>query len=376
MNTFNMTVNSMPSTVIGFGGENGVTEVVCDFSAWASEFGEGDISLVIRRSMDIDPYPAVLTVDGTTAVWVITDIETSYKGTGEAQWIYTVGEQVKKSAVFGFCVNRSLNSPTIETPDAIRTWFDDLVALGTDIHEVANSVYEATGHYPKIEDGYWYVWDVQNEDWVSTGVKAQGEQGLPGEDGVGIASTVLNADYTLTITLTDGTSYTTSPIRGEPGRQGDNGEDGFSPTANVVKVGDTATITITDKNGTTTATVTDGSGGSGSSDYSDLTNKPKINNVELSGNKTTSDLGLFSGNYNELTNKPTLFSGNYNDLSNKPTLSTVATSGSYNDLSGKPTIPTTASDIGAMDASAYTTETWTFTLSDNATVTKKVVVEA
>lgn len=33
-------------------------------------------------------------------------------------------------------------------------------------------------------------------------------------------------------------------------------------------------------------------GGSGTSDYSDLTNKPKINNVELSGNKSLSDLGI------------------------------------------------------------------------------------
>ena len=33
-------------------------------------------------------------------------------------------------------------------------------------------------------------------------------------------------------------------------------------------------------------------GGSGTSDYSDLTNKPKINNVELSGNKSSSDLGI------------------------------------------------------------------------------------
>ena len=32
--------------------------------------------------------------------------------------------------------------------------------------------------------------------------------------------------------------------------------------------------------------------GGGSSNYNDLTNKPKINNVELIGNKTTSDLGL------------------------------------------------------------------------------------
>lgn len=35
-----------------------------------------------------------------------------------------------------------------------------------------------------------------------------------------------------------------------------------------------------------------GSSGGGSSSYIDLTNKPKINNVTLVGNKTTADLGL------------------------------------------------------------------------------------
>lgn len=37
-----------------------------------------------------------------------------------------------------------------------------------------------------------------------------------------------------------------------------------------------------------------GGGGGGSTDYADLNNKPKINNVELSGNKSPSDLGLAS----------------------------------------------------------------------------------
>lgn len=35
-----------------------------------------------------------------------------------------------------------------------------------------------------------------------------------------------------------------------------------------------------------------GGGGTGSSNYNDLSNKPKINNVTLSGNKTAADLGL------------------------------------------------------------------------------------
>lgn len=35
-----------------------------------------------------------------------------------------------------------------------------------------------------------------------------------------------------------------------------------------------------------------GGGGGGTSDYTDLTNKPKINGVTLNGNKSTSDLGI------------------------------------------------------------------------------------
>lgn len=35
-----------------------------------------------------------------------------------------------------------------------------------------------------------------------------------------------------------------------------------------------------------------GGGGGGTSDYTDLTNKPKINNVTLAGNKSLNDLGI------------------------------------------------------------------------------------
>ena len=39
---------------------------------------------------------------------------------------------------------------------------------------------------------------------------------------------------------------------------------------------------------------TGGSGGGGSTDYADLSNKPSINSVSLSGNKTSADLSLVS----------------------------------------------------------------------------------
>lgn len=43
---------------------------------------------------------------------------------------------------------------------------------------------------------------------------------MDGLDGVGIAGAVLNDDYTLTLTFSDGMSYTTPSIRGEPGEPG------------------------------------------------------------------------------------------------------------------------------------------------------------
>ena len=53
-------------------------------------------------------------------------------------------------------------------------------------------------------------------------------------------------------------------------------------------------------------TIQGGSGGT--TDYDQLENRPQINNVTLTGNKSLSDLGItnFSGNYNDLSNKPTI----------------------------------------------------------------------
>lgn len=51
-------------------------------------------------------------------------------------------------------------------------------------------------------------------------------------------------------------------------------------------------------------TIEGGGGGTGGTyNYSELNNKPTINNVELNGNKTTADLNI---SYNDLKNKPTI----------------------------------------------------------------------
>lgn len=68
--------------------------------------------------------------------------------------------------------------------------------------------------YRRTENGWSYIGDLS------------GKQGIKGDTGNGIASTVLNQDYTLTINYTDGTSYTTASIRGAQGQQGVKGDTG------------------------------------------------------------------------------------------------------------------------------------------------------
>lgn len=54
--------------------------------------------------------------------------------------------------------------------------------------------------------------------------------GVRGADGVGIDNIKFNADYTMTITLTDGTTYTSPVLRGETGPQGPQGPAGENST--------------------------------------------------------------------------------------------------------------------------------------------------
>lgn len=117
-----------------------------------------------------------------------------------------------------------------------------------------------------------------------------GLKGEKGDVGNGINNITLNSDYTLTINYTDGTSYTTTSVRGEKGEKGDKGNaftysdftpeqlaslkgekgdkgtDGHSPIMTASKSGKITTIAV---DGTTIATINDGNDGQDGSDGND-----------------------------------------------------------------------------------------------------------
>lgn len=110
-------------------------------------------------------------------------------------------------------------------------WIDKVddvdINSAEDINQVAHAVIELeeSGGNPG-ENGATFTPNVSAEGVISW----TNDQELPnpepvnikGNDGNGIASAVLNADYTLTLTFTDGTSYTTSSIRGAKGADGES----------------------------------------------------------------------------------------------------------------------------------------------------------
>lgn len=160
----------------------------------------------------------------------------------------------------------------------------------------------------------------------------------------------------------------------------DKGEIVYTSDTNTLKVGDGINRYVD------LPTIA-GGGGGGTDNYNELLNKPQINGTTLSGNKTSSDLGLATSaqgtladtalqpgdNISELVNDSGFITGiNSSDVTSAlgytpvdpSDLSTVATTGNYNDLSNKPTIPVVPTNV-----SAFTNDAGYITGIDSTDVT-------
>ena len=119
---------------------------------------------------------------------------------------------------------------------------------GTDIEENDFAMID-TGNVQDSDTGKLYCYEPSNiPKWRYIG-DLSGAQGIKGETGNGIATVRLNADYTLTITYTNGTSVTTRSIRGE---KGDKGDTGNGIAGIDINADDSLTINMTDGTSVTT----------------------------------------------------------------------------------------------------------------------------
>jgi len=151
--------------------------------------------------------------------------------------------------------------------------------------------------------------------------------------------------------------------KGDKGDTGDTGPAGSPGPAGVgVPTGGTTGQVLAKKSGTNydTEWVDQSGGGGGTSDYTDLTNKPSINNVALIGDKSLSDLGAASestvaAKYSKPSGgipKSDLASAVQTSLGKADTALQSAPVTSVNGQTGAValSIPSTAADVGAIAA--------------------------
>lgn len=127
---------------LGRVGENNITEFVFDYSNWTEEFGEGTLSLVLKRQGDEEGYPKSMTTENLQSTWVVDQTDTANEGIGEAQLTYTVNSEIKKSVIY-----LTKTCPSIEpvgpAPDPYQSWLDQMVEAKEAAEDAADRAQEA-----------------------------------------------------------------------------------------------------------------------------------------------------------------------------------------------------------------------------------------
>ena len=113
-------------------------------------------------------------------------------------------------------------------------------AAADDAEAAKTGAESAASHYPKIENGNWWVYSAATGAYVDTGISAEGTQGI---DGVSPAVTFAEITGGHTMTVTDKTHPDGQSINI---LNGQNGTDGVSPAISITDIAGGHRLTITD----------------------------------------------------------------------------------------------------------------------------------
>lgn len=202
---------------IGRKGENLARAV--DFSDIIAEikkdYGDGGkIVVLVKRPNEDVPYPAAAIDESDGLTWTPTETDTAIAGRGNAEVDYYVDDVLVKSVLFTTYTHGSIG---------------------------------ISGDTP--EPGYDYM--KQLLDALE-------------KVGTGIVSVDMNEDSSITFHMSDGTEYTTEPLKGADGDPGADGKpgvagkDGVSPTVKTDSISGGTRVTITDGTGEHTFDVMNG----------------------------------------------------------------------------------------------------------------------
>lgn len=225
--------------VLGRLGENDHTCVVFAKSVQEllKQYPNATIGLYYRPARSDQSYPVAATQRvGDTLEWTVQSAELAEEGRGQCELVARENGTIAKSIIFITSVSPALTgSATPPTP--WEEWMAEFIRLKGEAEAAAEDAEEAASHYPKIDDGVWYVWDVTAGEYVSTGIEAQGPKGDTGA----VYTPAVSAEGVISWTNNGGLPNPES--RNIKGAQGD---PGISPAVSVEPITGGHRITITD----------------------------------------------------------------------------------------------------------------------------------
>lgn len=94
-------------------------------------------------------------------------------------WLFLHTGESDGETKYDFIINvRGRAKPTNTEPTPVQQ--DIITQTIARLNEAVTECESNVNHYPCIIDDIWYVWDVESNDFISTGVRATGEKGDPG----------------------------------------------------------------------------------------------------------------------------------------------------------------------------------------------------
>ena len=160
---------------LGFMGENLYTRLIIDATEVYKDNPNAVVSLAVSPPRG-DKYPAVVTRDGNNVIWDVSASDLIYDGNGEIQFTFTDSPMVRKSYKARISVNNSI-FPDGTVPTPIENFLTQASEALTACGEATTAAENAASKQPKIIEDYWYVWDAETEQYVTTGINAHGDAG-------------------------------------------------------------------------------------------------------------------------------------------------------------------------------------------------------
>ena len=121
----------------------GTEQVEFDLAELIDTYGNGSAILMVKRKLDETAYPATTEQADGKLLWTVSEIDTAYKGKGECEIFWYVGEDLAKTVIYPISIMRDIGETTEEPPDPYPSWLDSLAALGAETLENARHAAES-----------------------------------------------------------------------------------------------------------------------------------------------------------------------------------------------------------------------------------------